>query len=93
MSAAEKIINISVKLSIENGCSEDIIKENIEKNIENFLASIAFQNSYISYAKIGAIILSSEGVQDYSNLLINNVAENIIINDEEVCVLGEVSLG
>lgn len=93
VSASEKIINISVKLSIENGYSEDVIKENIEKNIESFLASIAFQNSYISYAKIGAIILSSEGVQDYSNLLINNASSNININYEEVCVLGEVLLG
>ena len=93
VSAIEKMINISVKLSIENGYSQDVIKENIEKNIERFLASIAFQNSYISYAKIGAIILGSEGVQDYSNLLINNAASNININDEEVCVLGEVSIG
>lgn len=93
VSAIEKTININVKLSIENGYSEDVIKENIQKNIEKFLAAIAFQNSYISYAKVGAIILNSEGVQDYNDLLINNATTNININDEEVCVLGEVVFG
>ena len=89
-SVVEKVINLKVKLSIENGYSIDFIKENIQKNIDDFFEGTALKNDYISYAKIGSIILDCEGVQDYSNLLLNDKTENIDINEEEVCILGGV---
>lgn len=92
ISVIEKSIDIKVNVSIESGYSKDFVKENIESDIETFLATVAFKKNYISYAKIGAIILGCEGVEDYSNLLINNSSNNITVASEEVCVLGGVTL-
>lgn len=90
-SAAEKTININV--NIETSEDIDAIKPNIENSIKNYLENIAFKQDYVSYAKIGALIIEVDGVIDYTNLTINNTTSNISISDVEVAVLGGVVLG
>lgn len=92
ISAKEKPINISVKLAvdIDNFTTADVQLEVIEK-IKEHIKSMAFQREYISYARIGGVILDTEGVIDYSNLLINGDSENISIGNEEVAILGGVT--
>lgn len=94
VSATEKPININVTLVIDskNYVLENI-KTDIERNIVEYLKKIAFVSNYVSYAQIGNIILNTEGVIDYSNLLLNNGTANITINNEEVAVLGGVVIG
>ncbi|WP_455796642.1 baseplate J/gp47 family protein [Clostridium butyricum] len=91
-SVLEKAISINVKLSIESGYSKDFAKEKIENSLNECFESIAFKKNYISYAKIGAIILSCEGIEDYTDLLVNNGISNINITEEEVCVLGGLEI-
>jgi uncharacterized phage protein gp47/JayE len=90
-SAVELIINISVSLTIDtnNYTITDVIN-NIKTKITEYLKEIAFVETYISYAKIGSLILSSAGVLDYTNLTINNGTSNVLIADNEVAVLGDV---
>lgn len=94
VSATEVTINISVALSIDtiNYTQEEVLTA-IETNITSYIKSIAFNQSYVSYAKIGSAILDTEGVTDYSNLLINSGTSNITIANTEVAVLGGVTLG
>lgn len=89
VSATEKPININVTLVIDskNYVLENI-KTDIERNIVEYLKKIAFVSDYVSYAQIGNIIFNTEGVIDYSSLLLNNGTANITINNEEVAVLG-----
>jgi uncharacterized phage protein gp47/JayE len=94
VSATEKAINISVTLTIDsNNYTSDVVKTDIEANLTDYLKSIAFVNSYVSYAAIGYVILNTDGVLDYSNLLVNTGTTNITIDDSEVAVLGGVTLG
>jgi len=41
--------------------------------------------------QVGAAILNTEGVQDYSNLLVNNGTANVVIGDQEVAIKGTVT--
>lgn len=93
-SAKEILININVKLSIDtnNYTQEEVIK-NIESSITEYLKGLAFTENQVSYAKIGSLILSSIGVLDYSNLTVNNNTSNIITAEQEVAVLGAVTVG
>lgn len=63
-----------------------------ENEITEYFKSIAFELNYVSYARIGTILLSADGVLDYSNLKLNGASVNIALNDEEIPVLGTVSL-
>lgn len=93
-SATEKVINISVTLVIDtNNYTEEAVKSSIEDNLVIHFKTIAFKESYVSYAKIGNIIFDTPGVLDYSNLKVNNGTANISIQDIEVAVLGGVVLG
>jgi uncharacterized phage protein gp47/JayE len=93
-SAVEKSINVSVTLVIDvNNYTSEQVEASIESNLIEHFASIAFINSYVSYASIGNIIFNTDGVLDYSNLKINNGTINIAVADTEVAVLGGVTIG
>lgn len=92
VSATEKLLNVNVDIVLIDGYSMDVVKENIQNDLSAYLKAIAFDSNYISYARVGDIILNSEGVEDYSNLLVNGSNQNISLNNEEVCVLGELTV-
>jgi uncharacterized phage protein gp47/JayE len=91
ISANGKPINLSVALTLANGYTEAIAVGNIKKTITKYLQEIAFTSTSVSYAKIGSLIIDSEGVLDYQNLLINKGTTNIPIGNEEVAILGSVN--
>lgn len=94
ISATEKAININVTLVIDTkNYTVDVVKTAIEANLEEYFRSIAFINNYVSYAYIGNLIFNTNGVIDYSNLVINGGTTNITIADEEIPVLGGVTIG
>lgn len=90
VSANPVTVDISATLILAEGYTELQVKEKISKNISEYLKSIAFKTSYISYAKIGSIILETEGVIDYSNLKVNGGMANISIGNEEVAIMGVI---
>lgn len=93
VSAIEKKIDISAKVISSSSITLNEISKDFEKAVSDFLKDNALENSYISYAKIGSILLSINGVLDYSNLKINNDSTNVILKDEEIPVLNSISLG
>lgn len=92
VSAINKDINISVKVTKDENYTVEQIKINIENNIKEYLKSIAFKDDIVSYAKIGALILESVGVLDYTDLKLNGAMKNVALSDGEVAVLKEVVL-
>lgn len=93
-SATENAININVTLVIDtNNYTTEGVKTVIENALTEYFKSIAFKETYVSYAKIGNIIFDTPGVLDYSNLQVNTGTANITILDTEVAVLGGVTIG
>ena len=91
-SATSKFINVSFT-AVKNTNYTDIQRQtNVENNLTNYLKSLAFVSSSVSYAQIGALILNSEGIIDYSNLQVNNLNSNIAISDTEVPMKGTVNI-
>ena len=93
ISAVEKAINISVKVVIAGGYTLQQIQDNLTEAIQKYLSDLAFNSTYVSYGKIGGIILSTDGVIDYNNLTINNGTINVPLADEEIPVSGAINLG
>lgn len=84
-------ININVDAIKDPAFTDQQIQLNVEENLREYLSSIAFdENSTVSYAIIGSEIIAAEGILDYQNLLINNGTANILINEDEIAVLGGV---
>ncbi|MBN1079261.1 baseplate J/gp47 family protein [Clostridium botulinum] len=92
ISAIEKPIDLKVKLIIKNGYELNKIKNNLELELNDFFKDNTFSSNYISIAKIGNIILASDGVEDYTSLVLNNNTSNINLDNEEIAILNKLEL-
>lgn len=95
-----KALNLSItfKGKLKTGATKELAEQVATESIKNYLHEIAFDDSvtYVSYARIGNCILSSDGIADYQELLVNDDTDNIpILNsstDREIAVLKSLSL-
>lgn len=91
-SATAKPINVSFSIVLDTNAVLGETEIDINKNLTDFIARAAYNQDYISYAGVGFAILNSNGVKDYVNLKLNNTTGNIAVADEEVAVLGTVTI-
>lgn len=92
-------INISATLVIASGYVAADVKAAVEAAFGVYLKDIAFKRidintyqTYVSYAKIGECIMDTDGVLDYSSLTVNSGTASVQLEDDEVPVLGTVTL-
>ncbi|MGE6513380.1 baseplate J/gp47 family protein [Lysinibacillus sphaericus] len=88
----ELVINISSTFVLNNGYRFEQVKPFISDRLASYFRSIAFEDglAYISYAQIGRELLDVEGIEDYSNLLLNGSTGNLSIGDTQVPIVGGV---
>lgn len=83
-------VNIAADIVLSAGFTKEQADVNIEASLTQYLFDIAFVENIVSYAKTGAAILASAGVEDYSGLTVNLGTSNITITAAKVAVLGTV---
>lgn len=92
VSAQEKAVNISATVTLASGASVDAAKQDFELKLSEYLEKSAFQSSEVSYAKVGALLMSSSGVDDYKNLTINESTSSLTLSADQVGTVGAVML-
>ncbi len=85
-------VNVSAALILADGASLAAVQAAIEEALTAYLRSIAFAQSYVSYAQIGKVIGNADDVLDYSDLLVNGAVANLAVGDRETPVPGTVTL-
>jgi len=94
--AAEKIITVGFTATKDTNYTDEQRQTNVEASLVAYFKSIAFVESAVSYAKIGAAVLSSAGVLDYTDLTVNTGTANIALSYTstltEAPVLGVVTI-
>lgn len=91
VSAKKLDIDIDVSLIISGAYDKETVEANLKENIDAYLQSIAFVTDYVSYARIGSIVIGTDGVLDYNDLKLNGGTKNVSVHDEEIAVLGAVT--
>jgi uncharacterized phage protein gp47/JayE len=91
-SPQEKVISISAGVVLDGSKTLNDVYTSFSKAFSEYLKDIVFKNYSISYARIGSLLLSTVGVSDYVNLLVNGGAANITIGETEVPVAGTIAL-
>lgn len=87
-----KPLNIDISLKVTKGSGN---MDEIKNAVNDFFKTTVFESEYVSYAQVGKVILekvATTGVQDYSDLTLNNQIENIMLTDEQLPTVGRVSL-
>lgn len=90
--ATEVPIDISAGLTIASDTTIEEVKVDIEKSVASYLESLAFNDSLVRYTRIAALLLDIPRIIDYENLTINGGDSNIEVTNEQVAVLGTVSV-
>lgn len=91
-SATGLSINVSCVVTLAGGYDAETVLSNVTAAVREYLAGIAFNNSYVSYAKIANVVNDAEGVLDYTDLKVNGGASNIEVPDKSVAIVGTVSI-
>jgi len=91
-SPTEKVIDVSAYVILDGSKTLEEVEAGFINAFTEYLKSTVFETYTVSYARIGSILLSTSGVADYSDLLVNNGTSNITINDEEMPIAGTVML-
>lgn len=87
-----KEITVSANITLDGTAIYDDVVIAFTSTLKSYLQSIVFSMYVVSYAKVGSLLLSTPGIADYSNLLLNGGTENISIGDEEMPITGTVTL-
>lgn len=90
--ATGKEIDVSASVTLHLGYVIEDVLGTISENIREYLKDIAFIDAYVSYAQIGSILFNSDGVKDYTDLLVNGDTDNVSVTFDEVAILGGCSI-
>ena len=88
-------VNIALTIVLKDGYSLEDVMEDLTANIKQFLGTFEINTGdrpldRITVTRLGHIILSTEGIADYSGLTVNNNDEYVEIPEQEIPILGEV---
>lgn len=92
VSAVAKNVEITAKVSLAEGHTIQLVLDKFKSDLEQYRKNIAFKDSYISYAAIGNILFTVDGVLDYTDLQLNGAMKNIALGEEEIPIFDTVTL-
>ena len=92
VSAIAKNVEITAKVSLAEGHTIQLVLDKFKSDLEQYRKNIAFKDSYISYAAIGNILFTVDGVLDYTDLQLNGAMKNIALGEEEIPIFDTVTL-
>ena len=93
VSFTEKGIDINVDVLLDKGYSLDDIKTEIETVLSSNLENLDIDITTVRLFDIIKSISKIDGIIDVDNLKLNGVEDNISINNDEIPVLGTLTVG
>lgn len=85
-------IGVTADVILDGSQTLNDVQTAFTKSVAQYFKESVFVNYSISYAKIGAQLLATPGVKDYTNLLVNGGTSNIAIGDTELPMIGAIAL-
>lgn len=91
-SARAELVRVSARLVALPSVSRAAVQERLRELVEEYLAETAFEEFTVYANRIGALLMSIDGVVDYQDLLVNGQEGNLELGSDSVPVLEEVAL-
>lgn len=95
--AGETIINISFDAELSSGATTEIAAEEALNVVKNYFKKLVLETEeqneiVIRLSAIGALISGCSSILDYANLTLNGETQNVIPGNDNVPVVGEVTV-
>lgn len=85
------VVNVSANVQIEAGTTPEQVRSGFVSALEAYLQSVAFVKTRVLHNRVGALLISLDGVLDYTGLTLNGSGQSLDLEDEQIPVCGEVS--
>lgn len=92
VSAAACPIRVSARVVLTSSASHAAVGDALRELVRDYLAEAAFRETVVYANRIGALLMSIDGVVDYDGLTINGQDGNLILDPDSVPVLEEVEV-
>lgn len=92
-SAIPKVVNVSAKIEVDRSTTAEEVAIQFKIELATYFKTIAFKEDVdpvIRQRIIGSLLVGIPGVIDYNSLLLNSLSENVVLQDEETPVVGQV---
>lgn len=86
-----RVIDVSVSLVLESGYDLPGVVQDIKDALMQYFIGVGI-NGLIRYNEVGALIINTDGVLDYSGLLVDGGMGNIQLGEDEMATLGMVTV-
>ncbi|HBJ2602703.1 TPA: baseplate J/gp47 family protein [Clostridium botulinum] len=87
------VIDIKANFKFKEDFNSEIVLNSLKENLSKYLSGIPIGGTILYTAIhtiVGSMILTGEGIEDFKNLTVNGITENIKLIDQ-VAVIGEVT--
>ncbi|WP_028547044.1 baseplate J/gp47 family protein [Paenibacillus taiwanensis] len=84
-------VEVQISLTPEAG-SVDQVRTQIEQGMKEYLHKLAFKDRVVRIARIANVLLDTLAVLDYDQLKMNGANHNLVLQEDQVAVLGTVKL-
>lgn len=91
-SPASKEITVAAKITLDGTRLLSEVSADFTLAVTEYLKGTIFEAYTVSYAKIGSLLLSTKGISDYSDLLLNGGTGNVSIADTQMPIAGAITL-
>lgn len=91
VSAAAKPISAAAAVVLAAGYTLQAVQDAFAAALKLLFEENAFA-PYISFARIATLLLGVRGVVDHVNLTVNGGTSNVVLNPDEVAVIGSITL-
>lgn len=92
VAATETELAIAAAVQIDSTTTKEVVQEKFTALVDAYCKSIAFASQTVVYNRIAYMLLSIDGVTDFTALTVNGGTENITLDDNAVPVLGSVTV-
>ncbi len=87
--AVEREVNITVNVYLNKGFES---AEGVEKAVKSLFKDISYKSDTVNFYEVAIAVSNCESVLRISSLRVNNSTEDIVLNDEEIPVLGSLNI-
>ena len=91
--AAEELpLTVAATVTLDGSVSAGDVQTQFRQLLDEYCKAIAFASTTVVYNRIAYMLLSIDGVEDFTALTVNGGEANITLEDNQVPVLGEVTV-
>lgn len=91
-SPSETAVNVTADILLDGTAGKEAVTESFKETLSSYLRDLVFVDYRVSYARIGSLLLSTPGIQDYNDLRLNGSTGNITISEKAIPAPGTVTL-